>query len=524
MFDVLITRATIVDGTGTARYPADIAIQRDRIAQIGDLAGAAARQRQDAAGMIVAPGFIDVHNHSDGWFIKAPYLPCKLLQGFTSEVLMADGISYAPVRPETVQEWIFYLRGLDGLRPEDYRGWQSWADYMQRMHQRNAQNAAGHLPYANIRSLVAGFTVRELDDFQLRQVRYEVRRGMEQGAVGLSTGLDYIAQLHTSTAELVAACSAMLPEGGLYATHVRYKMGLLPALREAVEIGRRAGVPVHISHLKATTPQLTEEVFAFLDEAARDVDVSFDIYPYYPGSTLLNYLLPYEVWQGGPLAAMGMLTCPRIRRKFREGLEASGLNLSRIHIAWLPGRDHTELIGQTLQDFVQSVGGSAEDALCDLLIEERMAVLCVLDRGDDTVVDPFLQHPRGMIATDGIYFPESCVHPRVFGSVGRILGRCVRERGVLTLEQAVRKLSGFPAERFGLAQRGLIREGNFADLVVFDPNTVVDLATYESPLQPSQGISDVLVNGVRVVQHGELVCDGQRELPGRFLRREVVGG
>ena len=232
--------------------------------------------------------------------LAMPHQTWKTSQGFTTEVLMADGISYAPVSEHNWRQWLYYLRVAQrpDARPTT-RGWQSLADYMGLLDGRNVQNAAFHVPYANVRALACGFG-RTLppDDFQMRQIRGEIRRGMEAGAVGLSTGLDYIEQHYATTDELVAACTAIEPFGGLYVTHVRYKTGLLPALREAIEIGRRAGVKVHISHLKGTTEQEVQEVLALLDRARREVDLSFDVYPYQRGSTMLNFLLPYEVWRG----------------------------------------------------------------------------------------------------------------------------------------------------------------------------------------------------------------------------------
>lgn len=519
MLDVLISGGDVVDGTRRPRFRADVAVRGDRIVGIGALADASARQRIDAAGCVVAPGFIDVHNHSDGWFLQSRCLEAKVTQGFTSEVLMADGISYAPVGPETVHPWFFYLRGLDGLRVEQYRGWETLSDYMQLMHGRNVQNAATHLPYANVRALVAGFQQATLDDYQLRQIRYEVRQNLEQGAVGVSTGLDYIVQCLATTEELVAVCREMAPFQGLYATHVRYKLGLVPAVREALEIGRRAGVRVHISHLKSSSPQLAEEVLGCLDQAGPEVDVSFDVYPYSPGSTLLSYLLPYSLWKNGPLAAMAELASPALRSQLRAGLSAAGLDLRNIHIAWLPGRDNQSLIGQSLHDYAASLGRPIADAICNLLIEERLAVLCVLDDGQPEFLAPFLTHPCGMIATDGIFFPDSRVHPRVYGTVGRLLGTWVRDKSLLSLEEAVYKLSGFPAARFGLAQRGRVAEKCFADLVVFDPTSIADRATFESPHQTCVGVQHVLVNGKVILSEGQLAPQDSEPQPGRFLRR-----
>ncbi|MGH7202170.1 MAG: amidohydrolase family protein, partial [Planctomycetaceae bacterium] len=242
MFDLLIRGGEVIDGARSRRSKADVGVRGDRIAAVGELSEADARRVIDAAGKVVAPGFIDVHNHSDGWLLRTPHLTPKTLQGFTTEILAADGISYAPVDEHTATDWLFYLRSLDGLRLEDYRGWRTLREYLDCIAGRNVQNAAAHVPYANVRALSCGFGPAAPDDFQMRQIQSEIRRAMDEGAVGLSTGLDYIVQFRATTDELIAACRPVAEAGGLYATHMRYKIGLLPALEEAFEIGRRSGV------------------------------------------------------------------------------------------------------------------------------------------------------------------------------------------------------------------------------------------------------------------------------------------
>ena len=519
MFDLKITNGNLIDGSGSAAFHADVGVRGDRVAAVGDLASAEAGRTIDAAGKIVAPGFIDVHNHSDGWLLKTPHLRAKTTQGFTTEVLMADGISYAPVNQHTWRQWFQYLRALDALRFDEYRGWETLEEFMQCIEGRNVQNAATHIPYANVRSLACGFGRARVDDFQMREIQRQIRIGMEQGAVGVSTGLDYIVECFSTTDELVEACSAMAEYDGLYVTHVRYKKGLLPALRETVEIGRRAGVRVHISHLKAQSPQQVEEVLEFVDNVARrEVDFSFDVYPYQHGSTMLSYLLPYEVWEDGPLAAVAKLHSTEMKAKFCEGLKAYRLNLDEIRIAWVLTKENACHQGKRLSDYVEEMGVPAEEALYNLLLEERMSVLCVMNEGDDALVHPMLQHELYMMGSDGIYFDDSVVHPRVYGSAGRLLGDCVRKWKLFSLEDAVRKLSGYPATRFGLTDRGEIRERAFADVVVFDADEIQDRATYENPHQTSQGVEHVLVNGTPIICDGEAVAIDRNILPGRFVR------
>jgi N-acyl-D-amino-acid deacylase len=260
VFDLLIQGGTVIDGTGAPAFTADVGIAGDRIVQIGDCSHDQASQILDAKGKIVAPGFVDVHNHSDAWLLKTPHLFSKTSQGFTTEVIMADGISYAPVSKANIREWVTYLRGLNALRMEEYSGWETLAEYMAALDGRNVQNAIPHVAYANVRALVCGFGRAVPDDLEMKLIQAEVERGMEAGAVGLSTGLDYIVQCFASTDEIVAAAAPLAGTQGLYVTHMRYKQGTMAALREAVEIGRRAGIPVHISHLKGTSPQMIEQI------------------------------------------------------------------------------------------------------------------------------------------------------------------------------------------------------------------------------------------------------------------------
>jgi N-acyl-D-amino-acid deacylase len=517
VFDLLIRNGTMIDGSRQPRQRGDVGVTGDRIVAVGDLANQAARVVIDATDRIVAPGFVDLHTHSDGWLLKTPHLTPKTTQGFTTEVLMPDGISYAPLKNHNAAEWIFYLRSLDALRQDEYRGWESLADYMALLDQGNVQNTALQIPYANVRVNACGWGRQVPDDFQMREILAAIRQGMDEGAAGLSTGLDYISECWATTDELVEACTALVPRRGLYVTHIRYKKGLLPALREAVEIGRRAGVAVHISHLKAPDAAEAERILEYIDKEARhEVDFSFDVYPYQPGSTMLNFLLPNEVWEEGPLAVLPRLREEAVRARIAAALAA--YDLDKIHIAWTLSKDNARHQGQLLSDYVAEMQLPAEEALCNLLIEERLAVLLVFSQGDDRLVHPFLSHDLYLMGTDGIYFEEGIIHPRMYGSSARLLGPCVREWKLFSLEDAVYKLSSGPASRFGLKDRGTIRIGAYADLVVFDAQTVADRATYADPHQFSIGIDHVIVNGTLIISAGKPVETLIAPYPGRALR------
>lgn len=517
MYDYVIKAGTIVDGSGGEPFQADVGIQGDRIVEVGAIDPNGGATVIDAAGRWVTPGFVDVHTHMDGWYLRTPTIESKLRQGFTTEVLMSDGISYAPVSRANAHEWIHYLQGLNALRQSDYAGWESLADYMHLLDGANAQNSLLQIPYANVRVLACGWGPAAPDDYQMREIQTRIETGMEEGACGLSSGLDYIAQCFASTRELTEACAAMAAQGGLYATHVRYKKGTLAGVQEAVRIGEEAGVKVHISHFKGTNDREGEELLAYVDgEATQRVDFSFDVYPYMPGSTMLNYLLPYEVFHRGPLAALEALRSRRIRDSVTFAARHL-LDLEDTIIAWMPGQGNAHWQGATLQAYVDASGQAAGDALCEFLIEENLAVLLVFHRGEDRLVEDFVKHPCFMLGTDGIYHERAHVHPRQFGSAPRMLDTYVRT-GVLTLADAVRKMSAIPAERFGLRDRGLLQPGQFADALILDPTEFRERNGYLNPAVMAAGLDHMWVNGTPVIREGGLVDPMYGTYPGRSLK------
>jgi N-acyl-D-amino-acid deacylase len=514
MVDILIRNGVVVDGQKTPRFTADVAIQGDKIVAVGSLGELPATTVIDAQGKIVAPGFIDVHTHSDAALLATPHLTGKTTQGFTTEFLMLDGISYAPVNRHTVQSWIQYLRPLNGLPFGGYSGWETVGDYMRLLDGHTAQNVATFIPYANVRTLACGWGERHPNDYQIMDMQALIAQGMGDGACGLSTGLDYVDESYAGTAELTAVSLGMAPKQGVYVTHVRYARGTLEGLREAVEIGKRAGVPVHISHLKGTSEEETEDLMDYIDLVAiNEVDFSFDVYPYMSSSTMLQYLLPMEIWSEGVFPAFAKLADPALRDRFQRRLNQMDLN--QILIAWLPGRRNNLFLGWSLQEYVEETKRRAADALCDLLIEESMAVLLVFRREENGLESAFIEHDSYMMGSDGIYFPDGITHPRQNGSASRLLGQYVRKKRILTLEDAIWKLSGFAAKRFKLAGRGAVRPNHFADIVIFDADTIADRASFDHPNRLSVGVEWVLVNGVPIIAGGQVQAD---TTPGRYLR------
>lgn len=521
-YDLIIKNGIVIDGARVPRYQADIGVTGAVISTIGNLSTAQADQVIDITGKIIAPGFIDVHAHSDAWLLKYPGFLPKVAQGYTTEFLMLDGISYAPVDENTSQDWVIYLQALNGLHLRDQRSWGNIADYLKQLDQKNLQNTAAFIPYGNVRSLVCGFDRYPPDDYQLKEIISLVGQEMEQGALGVSTGLDYLSQCFANTEELVAVCKELAKYKGIYVTHIRYQLGILEGLREAVTIGKRAGVPVHISHLKGSTPEEAEAILAYLSSTAtQEVDFSFDVYPYSASSTMLSTLLPHEVWTEGCLAAIRKLKEPKVRDLFARRLAKTPLD--RIQIAWTASKHNQDLAGKTLSEYIALTGKSPADALLDLLIEENMAVLLVFFQADDELVSPFLAHPRSMIGSDGIFQEDGAIHPRIYGTAARVLRRCVRNLHLFSLEEAVYKLSGYPAERFALPQRGRIRDGYYADLVCFDADAVNDRATFENPRLLPTGIAHVWVNGVQILKDAKMISNQDVPLPGKALCRGASG-
>jgi N-acyl-D-amino-acid deacylase len=270
-FDCILRGGMVVDGTGSERFPADVGLVGDRITAIGDLSAAEAARMIDARRRVVAPGFVDVHNHSEGWLLKLGHLAFKTRQGVTTEVLMSDGISYVPLTLASAPDWIHYLRSLNFLEESDYRGWSSIEDYLRLFEQaetRIAQNVAVQVPFANVRAAVAGWGSAPATSDQRRQVRAMIEEGMRGGAVGLSTGLDYVSQCFSNTDELVFAASCVAPWSGLYVTHIRYNLGIIEGLAEAVEIAKRGGARLHVSHLKTEQADMAEPLLSAIDKAA----------------------------------------------------------------------------------------------------------------------------------------------------------------------------------------------------------------------------------------------------------------
>ena len=534
-YDLLIRGGTVVDGSGIPGLAADIAVIGDRLrvlprsigARSGPLAGEVPAARTiDATGLVVAPGFIDLHSHAGLTMLAEPRHEPKVRQGVTTEVIGVDGNSYAPfMNQDDLDDFLTLNAGLDG-RPTIQADWRTVGDYLDRFDGRVSVNVAYLIGNSALRIAAMGWDDLPADATAMDRQRGLLREGMEDGAFGLSSGLDYPPGAYATTDELAALLVEASRLGGIYHTHVRYDLGdrFLDPFREAIEIGRRSGGgPVHITHFyhRRTFPGTPAQMLGLIDDARDEgLDVTFDLYPSEWASTRLLIMLPPWIQAGGVARLRERLSDRAARARIRNELAIRGRSYAGanpwadLRLGHFARPEHARWEGRTLADYMAGTGLDATDAICDLLLAEDLRVNQVTPGPHKAGMIPFWQHPVSMIGTDGVMIADRPA-PRTYGSFPRILGEFVREDRLTSLEEAVRKMTSAPAARLGLVDRGLLRDGLKADVVVFDPVTVRSLATYDDPRRFPLGIPHVLVNGQLVVHDGEHTGS----LPGRALRR-----
>ncbi len=524
MFDLLIRNGRVIDGTGLPWFRADVGIAGDRIAAVGQLGNAQAKQTIDAAGKVVCPGFVDTHVHGDLALLVDPYHEPAVRQGVTTYVLGQDGVAFAPASPETMRYMRRYTAGFNGDFPTPGRDWRTVAEYLALFDRKCAVNVCTLIPNGNVRMEVMGLADRPPTADELTAMRRLVREGMEQGAVGLSSGLDYVPSLYADVNELTALCEEIAPFGGVYVTHMRgYPPAKFPAaIEEVLAIGREAGCGVHVSHCNV----LAEQALPVIDAArAAGVDVTYDLYCYLYGSTIVGMItLPPAVYAGGIDAAIERLKRPEVRKDLEAAFARPRFPIETLRLASLPHPDWKKYEGMLLTEAATLASGTRQgaesaalvDFVCDLLVATEMAAGCVVrhfaQRQEDDI-RALTRHPAMMAGSDGI-FVGGKPHPRGTGCFARYLGRHVRD-GTWTLETAVRHLSYHGARRHRLSDRGLLRAGMAADVVVFDPDAIADRSTFEDGKALAVGVEHVAVNGELVLYNGERTI----ALPGRGLKR-----
>jgi N-acyl-D-amino-acid deacylase len=516
MFDIVLAGGRIVDGSGLPWFRADVAIQGDRIAAIGNLGRAEARTRIDVAGKVVAPGFIDAHVHGDLMLLADPRHEPAIRQGVTTYILGQDGVAMAPASPPTLAYMRGYTAGFSGI-PELELRWSSVAEYLACFNRRVALNVATLIPNGNVRMEAMGLATRLPTAAELKKMGRLVREGMEQGAVGLSTGLDYIPSLYAETDELIALCREIAPFDGIYVTHMRRydPDGVLGSMDEVFRIGREAGVGVHISHFNSRAELAVPKM-----EAGREdgIDVTFDLYCYLAGSSIVGMVvLPPWVQEGGVAATVARLRDAGVRAQLREWFASPRVPLKIVRLSFVAAPEYRQYEGQTLEQAATTARQPPGVFVCDMLAASNMAAGCVVPHRNRSQEDmcQLMRHPAMMAGSDGI-FTGGFPHPRGWGCFARYLGHHVRGDRTWTLEQAVSHLAFHAARRFGLADRGLLRPGLAADAVVFDADTIADRATYDDGRRPAVGMEHVIVNGELVLHNGTRTA----ALPGRGLARK----
>jgi N-acyl-D-amino-acid deacylase len=513
-FDVLIRGGDVVDGTGAPRRRADVGIKDGRIAAVDRsdrLDGAAAAEVIDATGLIVAPGFIDVHVHSELARLGGIDQFAGVLDGVTTELMSPDGFSWAPLSPKRLREVKDYLQVFYG-DPDVGWNWTTVADYLATFEGRIPNHLVPQAPHLAIKVAAMGWEPGEASAEQMMAMKGHLAEWLDAGAVGMAAGLEYQPGALSSAAELVELCSVVASAGGVYAPHQRgYWSRVAAGSRETFEIGRRSGVKVHISHLA-----IDDAAAALLDEAsASGVDATFDMYPYSAANTHLLMMLPEWAQAGGYESSMALLTSPSERARLRPETAARIAERGEITLSCVEGGAPLE--GKSIGALARESGQADVDCLFDLLAAHAGRALAIYhwpqSVDGEGVLRRTISHPLYIGSTDGIYM-GSRPHRRGFGTFARIVGEHVRS-GTVTLEAAVRKVSGMPAERFSLRDRGVLQAGKGADVTVFDAATMADQGTWDNGRVSPSGIAHVYVNGEAVVTEGRPTG----RLPGRIVGR-----
>ncbi len=515
MFDLLIRNALIYDGTGAEPAMGDVAVQDSKIAAVGRKPGAA-KQVIDAEGLALSPGFIDSHSHADGSVFFYPQRDHVLRMGVTTEVCGCCGISYSSVDPDADKALLATVCGSSSNEARFFERYTEELDAIDAIHPGpNLAVFSGHAP---LRFSAMGTENRVPTDAEMDKMKLLLETAMRDGSLGYTTGLSYVPGIYSETAELAELAKVMRPYGGIYSTHSRSESaGLFRSVQECIDIAREAGVPVNISHFKCngrTFWPWCEKALAMIDEANRQgLDVSLDAYPYTACATSTTSAIPARFLDHGPEAFARSLEDPEvveaIRREIFEIDDPSWDN-SALHVGLenflISGADDTpEFVGMTYAQAGKEMGISPYEAMILLLKRNHGSVRDVRFGMCEENVEMILKHPRCGVGADGTYVKgrDTICHPRALGTFPRYLGRYIRERQILSRQEGVRRITGMPAQRYGLKGKGFIRPGFDADLVLFDFDRIIDHADYSDPFKPNEGIHRVYMRGTLVVLNDE---------------------
>jgi N-acyl-D-amino-acid deacylase len=520
MLDLLIRDGLIIDGTGNPGFYGAVGVEGEQVRILrGDLSGVEAARAIDAKGKIVCPGFIDMHAHSGLVMLAEPHHEPKVRQGVTTELIGVDGNSYAPFRShEDFLRFVELNSGLDGNPPLPGQ-WSTVEQYLSMFTDRVAVNVAYILGNSPVRICAMGWDDRPPSAAELANMKAILREGMEEGAFGVSTGLDYPPGSYADTAELVELSREAVRLGGIYHTHVRYSLGdrFLDPFKEAIEIGRQSSVPIHITHFyqRTTSPGGAERMLGLVEDARDEgLDVTFDSYPYVYSSTRLLIIIPQWAHNGGLERLKEVLRSPEGRERIRKEMGPRAASWHDMWLTYFKRPENHRYEGRSIAEVAEMTGKDVVDALCDLLLAEDLQVSYVSAGANAFTLPKFVSHPLSMVGSDALLigdFPS----PRTYGTFPVILAEYVREERFMDLPGAIRKMTSFPAQRLGLPDRGLLRDGFKADLVVFDAQRVKAPATRTQPKQFPIGVEYVIVNGKVVVEKGQHTG----VMAGRALRR-----
>ena len=539
MFDLKIINGKIIDGTGSEAFFADIGIMNDKISTIGNLKNDESEVTINAAGKVVSPGFIDMHSHSDLSIVYDHHANARVYNGVTTEVIGNCGIGVAPVNPENKKLLIDYLgTRLIGTIPVDIEmHWNSFKEYLDYVISiEPGINIVPMLAQGAIRISEMGFSNEKPTEEELKKMKLRVKDAMREGALGLTSGLVYLPGEYTSTEELIELSKELKAFGGYYTSHIRNEGdGVFESVEEAINIGKSAGIPVHISHLKL----IGENVFGKADKllkriddaAAEGVEVSFDVYPYTAGQTSLSALMPPWCFEGGVSNLVKRLQDMELRKKIRHDIEvglpgwqnfakAAG-DWNKVIIATMSNDSSKYLEGKSITEIAELQGKDPLDTVFDLIIRENGRIQIVIELMKNEDMEKIISHKKAMIGSDSMCLSIEGIlssgkqHPRAFGTQAKVISKYVVGKGLFSIEEAINRMSYLPAKRLGISERGLLKKDYYADIIVFNLDEFVDKATYIDPKQYSTGMDTVIINGKLVMENGKRL----EVFPGRVLKK-----
>ncbi len=541
IYDILIKNGKIVNGAGNPWYRADIGVKDGKILKIRSKLRGDAKKEINAMGLIVCPGFIDIHSHTDFAMPMAPPTTYKvestIHQGITTNILGMCGQSLAPVTDERMED---FRKIFSGFIPEDFDldiSWRTFGEYMAEIEKRKcAANSVCVVGYENIRVAGgAGFENRLPTSEELESMKDYISEAMESGAFGMSTGLIYAPQLFSKTDELIELAKVVAKYNGLYFSHIRSEgETLIESVKEFIEIVEKSGcIGGQMAHHKVAGKNFwgaSKDSLRLIEEAnARGINVTFDQYPYNRGMSGLVTTLPPWAREGGVNKVLERLNNDEDRKRIKKDIE-TGIKgyeswikesgFESIYISMIKAKEWKDIEGKSISEITRIKGKKDDwETFFDLLVDGKCEVAITIQSMGEEDIRRIMTSRYHMVGTDGAGIPNipqlGVVHPHFYGTYPRILGKYVREEGLLTLEDAIRRMTSFPAQRLGLRDRGLLREGNWADIVLFDPNTIIDKATFTEPHQYPEGISHVFVNGMLVIKDNKQL----KKRPGKVLRR-----